>query len=95
MYEHTRAATLQHAWPSPHVHLGMALARTGQFDWAIRAFEVAVELAPNFLFAHRSLMHLYRRVKGNEEKAREHFERVQELRRQRLAVQSAAAPETH
>ena len=71
----------------------MALARTGQFDWAIRAFEVAVELAPNHVFAHRCLMHLYRRVKGNQEKAREHFERAQGLRRTRqTAAPLAVSP---
>ena len=82
VYEHMRSAALQHARPNTHVHLGMALARTGQFDWAIRAFEVAVELAPGYAFAHRSLVHLYRRVKGDKTKAREHFDRVVELRRQ-------------
>ncbi len=87
VYEHMRSAALQHNRPGTHVHLGMALARTGQFDWAIRAFEVAVELAPNFVFPHRCLMHLYRRAKGNDAKAKEHFEKATELRRK---TQSAA-----
>ena len=86
VYEHMRAAALQHNRPATHVHLGIALARTGQFDWAIRAFEVAVELAPNHLFAHRCLMHLYRRAKGDEAKAREHFDRVAALRREKQAT---------
>ena len=92
VYEHMRSAALLHARPGTHIHLGMALARTGQYDWAIRAFEVAVELAPDHVFAHRSLMHLYRRVKGDDAKAREHFNRAVELRR-RSQVAPAAAGE--
>ncbi len=82
VHEHMRSVALQHARPSAHAHLGIALARTGQFDWAIRAFEVAVELAPRYAFAHRCLTHLYRRVKGDDAKAREHFKRATELRRE-------------
>ena len=83
VYEHMRSAALQHARPVTHAHLGMALARTGQFDWAIRAFEVAAELAPSYAFAHRCLVRLYRRVKNDPVKARQHFERVVALRRKR------------
>ena len=89
VYEHMRSAALLHDRPGTHIHLGMALARTGQFDWAIRAFEVAVGLAPDHVFAHRSLMHLYRRVKGDDARARQHFERVQELRHRRTAAVAA------
>ena len=90
VYEHMRSVALQHARPSAHAHLGIALAHTGQFDWAIRAFEVAVELAPDFMFAHRCLMHLYRRVKGDDGKARKHFDRVLVLRRQRSPATAKA-----
>jgi tetratricopeptide (TPR) repeat protein len=83
--EHMRAAALQHARPMTHVHLGMALARTGQIEWAIRAFEVAVELAPGLAVAHRFLMHLHRRVKKDDVKARHHFNRVVQIRRQARA----------
>lgn len=86
VFHHMRSAALQHARPAAHVNLGIALARTGQFDWAIRAFEVAVELAPNHAFAHRCLTHLYRRFKGDDAKAREHFTRATELRRARQAA---------
>ena len=91
VYEHMRSAALQHDRPGTHIHLGMALARTGQFDWAIRAFEVAVELAPDHLFARRSLMHLYRRVKGDDAKAREHFHHVMEFRRRAQDANTPAA----
>ena len=86
VYHHMRSVALQHARPTAHAHLGMALARTGQFDWAIRAFEVAVELAPRYAFAHRCLTHLYRKVKGDHAKAREHFNRATELRRAGAAL---------
>jgi predicted AlkP superfamily phosphohydrolase/phosphomutase/tetratricopeptide (TPR) repeat protein len=89
VYEHMRSAALQHARPLTHVHLGMALARTGQFDWAIRAFEVAVELAPHYVFAHRCLMHLYRRVKGDDAKARTHYQRARDLR---VAARRGSSP---
>jgi predicted AlkP superfamily phosphohydrolase/phosphomutase/tetratricopeptide (TPR) repeat protein len=79
--EHMRSAALQHARPITHVHLGMALARVGELDWSIRAFEVALELAPGLIFPHRVLTHLYRRVKRDDVKARHHFDRVVELRR--------------
>ncbi len=93
VHEHMRSVALQHARPNAHANLGIALARTGQFDWAIRAFELAVELAPNYLFAHRSLMHLYRRVKGDDAKARLHFERAAALRRQQAEATRSAAPD--
>ena len=32
---------------APHINLGIALARTGQVDWAIRAFEQATQIAPD------------------------------------------------
>jgi tetratricopeptide (TPR) repeat protein len=84
--EHMRSAALEHARPNTHIHLGMALARTSQFDWAIRAFEVALELEPGLIFPNRCLMHLYRRIKRDEVKARQHFARAVELRQQARAA---------
>jgi tetratricopeptide (TPR) repeat protein len=78
--EHMRSAALEHAQPFTHIHLAMALVRTGQLDWAIRAFEVALELEPKLIFPNRCLAHLYRRVKNDAVKARQHFARVVELR---------------
>ena len=43
VYEHTRAATLHHHRPQTHFNLGIALAMSQQFDWAISAFSVAAE----------------------------------------------------
>ena len=90
VYHHMRSAALHHVRPATHVNLGVALARTQQFDWSIRAFEVAVELAPNHLFAHRCLMQLYRNVKGDEGKAREHSDRAVAIRKARMEARDAA-----
>ena len=72
VYEHTRAATLFHDRPQTHMNLGIALAMSQQFDWAISAFSVAAELAPENPLPHRWLTKLYRRVKHDDDKAREH-----------------------
>jgi Flp pilus assembly protein TadD len=83
VYEHTRAATLFHDRAQTHINLGIALAMSQQFDWAIRAFLVAAELAPENPLPHRWLTKLYRRVKQDDDKAREHA-RVWALLRKRF-----------
>jgi tetratricopeptide (TPR) repeat protein len=90
VHEHMRSAALQHARPMTHVHLAMALARIGQFDWSIRAFEVALELAPKLAFAHRCLVQLYRRVKKDDVKVRYHLAQLVELQRHAQAARAAA-----
>jgi Flp pilus assembly protein TadD len=82
IYEHTRAATLNHDRAQTHVNLGISLAMSQQFDWAIRAFSVAAELAPHSPLPHRWLTKLYRRVKNDDEKAREHARIWAQLRKQ-------------
>jgi len=81
VYEHTRSATLFHDRPQTHMHLGVALAMSQQFDWAIHAFSVAAELAPDNPMPHRWLTKLYRRVKQDDEKAREHARVWAQLRK--------------
>jgi tetratricopeptide (TPR) repeat protein len=81
VYEHTRSATLFHNRPQTHMHLGVALAMSQQFDWAIQAFSVAAELAPENPMPHRWLTKLYRRVKQDDEKAREHARIWADLRK--------------
>ena len=81
VYEHTRAATLFHDRPRTHMNLGIALAMSEQFDWAIRAFSVAAELAPENPLPHRWLTKLYRRVKKDDDKAREHARVWAQLRK--------------
>ena len=82
VYEHTRAATLFHDRPQTHMNLGIALAMSQQFDWAIRAFSVAAELAPENPLPHRWLTKLYRRGKKDDDKAREHARVWAQLRKQ-------------
>jgi predicted AlkP superfamily phosphohydrolase/phosphomutase/tetratricopeptide (TPR) repeat protein len=82
VYEHTRAATLFHDRAQTHVNLGIALAMSQQFDWAIRAFGVAAELAPHSPLPHRWLTRVYRRVMNDDEKAREHARIWAQLRKQ-------------
>lgn len=93
IYEHTRAAALLHHRPQTHVNLGLALIAGKQFEWAIRAFEVASELAPKNPYPHRCLSRLYRFVKNDEERARQHMAVALELRRNlrhRVTVGSGA-----
>ena len=74
------SSSLLHDRPQTHVNLGLALALSKQFDWAIQAFTIAAEMAPNQPFPHRCLSQIYRRAKKDREKAREHTLRAWELR---------------
>jgi predicted AlkP superfamily phosphohydrolase/phosphomutase/tetratricopeptide (TPR) repeat protein len=85
VYEHTRAAALDHHRPQTHLNLGIALSMSQQFDWAIRAFSVAAELGPENPLPHRWLTKLYRRIKQDNEKAREHAHIWMQLRKQLFA----------
>lgn len=86
IYEHMTAATLQHERAQTHVNLGISLAMHRKFDWAIRAFEVAAELAPAEPFPHRCLARLHFSVKKDREKARFHGA---EMLRRRAALREA------
>ena len=81
VYEHMTAASLQHDRAQTHMNLGLSLLRTRQVNWAIRAFGVAAELAPNEPYPHRCLARVYRRVFPDREKRRYHLLRARELRR--------------
>ncbi len=90
VHEHMQSIALLHYRPQTHVNLGLALAETGQFDWAIRAFEVALEQMPQNPFPHRCLAHIYRRAKNDPQKAGEHLARARELiAARRRAITSA------
>jgi len=80
VYEHMLSVSLLHYRPQTHIHLGLALAETGQIDWAIRAFSVALEQNPNNPFPHRCLAQLYERAKKDLAKAAEHSAKADELR---------------
>jgi Flp pilus assembly protein TadD len=74
-----QSIALLHYLPQTHANLGLALAETGQFDWAIRAFEVALEQNPHNPFPHRCLARIYREIKNDPQKADEHLNRAREL----------------
>ena len=80
VHEHMQSIGLLHHRPQTHIHLGLALAETNQIDWAIRAFNVAIEMNPNNPFPHRCLAQLYERAKKDPDKAKEHRERAGILR---------------
>ena len=72
VHEHMQSIGLLHHRPQTHIHLGLALAETGRIDWAIRAFNVALEQNPDNPFPHRCLAQLYERAKRNPTKAANH-----------------------
>src|SRR5262249_23084175 len=80
VHEHMQSIAVLHFRPQTHVHLGLALAESGQIDWAIRAFNVALEQNPSSAFAHHCLAQLYERAKQDSANALIHSERAKELR---------------
>ena len=95
IYEHMRAAALQHHRAQTHINLGIALAQGGQVDWAIRAFEQGAQLAPEQPFPHRCLARLYFSKKKDRARARFHAEEMLRRRhalRERRETVAAAAP---
>ncbi|UCE62184.1 MAG: alkaline phosphatase family protein [Phycisphaerales bacterium] len=72
VYEHMQSIALLHHRPQTHIHLGLALADVGRIDWAIRAFNVALEQNPANPFPHRCLAQLYERAKKDPVKAERH-----------------------
>ncbi len=78
--EHMRSVALQHHRPQTHIHLGLALAEVGEIDWAIRAFNVAIEQNPRNPLPHRCLAQLYSHAQWDAEKAEAHRVKAEELR---------------
>jgi Flp pilus assembly protein TadD len=71
------------------MNLGIALAMSQQFDWAIRAFSVAAELSPKNPLPHRWMAKLYNRVKNDQTSAREHMRIWAQLRKELAARKTA------
>jgi predicted AlkP superfamily phosphohydrolase/phosphomutase/tetratricopeptide (TPR) repeat protein len=67
-----RAVGLLHRLPLAHFNLGVAMARSGENERAILAFETALRFQPNMINAHRYLAMLYHQQGGDLEKARHH-----------------------
>ncbi len=72
VHEHMQSVGLLHHRPQTHIHLGLALAEVGHVDWAIRAFNVALEQNPNNPFPHRCLAQLHERAKQDPATAERH-----------------------
>ena len=81
IYEHMQSISLRHDRAQTHVNLGISLGIHRQYDWAIRAFTVATELAPDEPFPHRCLARLYFSAKKDRAQASWHAEKMLELRR--------------
>ena len=67
-----RAVSLLHRLPIAHFNLGVAMARGGQPERAILAFETALRFRPKMRNAHRYLATLHRMNGGDPEKAAFH-----------------------
>ena len=87
VHEHMQSIALLHYRPQTHIHLGLALAESSQIDWAIRAFNVAIEQNPNNPFPHRCLAQLHERAKHDPAEAEKHRKQADELRRAARAPQ--------
>lgn len=86
VHEHMQSIALLHYRPQTHINLGLALAETGQLDWAIRAFEVALEQNPHNPFPHHCLARLYAEAKQDPQKAAAHREQARRLAAARRAA---------
>jgi len=78
-----RAVGLLHRLPLAHFNLGVAMARSGENERAILAFETALRFQPKMINAHRYLAMLYRQEGGDSEKARYHQSEAATLARSR------------
>lgn len=91
VHEHMQSVGLLHHRPQTHIHLGLALAEVGRIDWAVRAFNVALEQDPNNPFPHRCLAELFERVKKDPQQAKDHREAADRLLARRMTDRSNEA----
>ncbi len=83
IYEHMQSIGLLHHRPQTHIHLALALAEVGKIDWAIRAFNVALEQNPKNPLPHRCLAQLYERAKKDPAKAAHHRQAARRIAKER------------
>jgi predicted AlkP superfamily phosphohydrolase/phosphomutase/tetratricopeptide (TPR) repeat protein len=76
------AVGLQHFSPLGHFNLGISLARLGQRERAILAFETSLTIMPGLAAAHRWLGMLYAQPGGDAVKSARHKYLFEQLRRQ-------------
>ena len=80
-----QAVGLLHRLPLAHFNLGVALARAGENERAILAFETTLRFNPKFTNAHRYLAILYR-ANNNAERAEHHRQELVRQSRQRAPL---------
>jgi predicted AlkP superfamily phosphohydrolase/phosphomutase/tetratricopeptide (TPR) repeat protein len=85
-----RAVSLLYRLPVAHFNLGVGLARAGEPERAILAFETALRFRPKLVHAHRYLFSLYR-SNGNQEKAAFHREEIEKIVRTRPEIRTREA----
>ena len=84
-----RAVSLLHRLPLAHFNLGVAMARSGESERAILAFETALRFQPNMVNAHRYLATLHRNNGGDPEKATLHRQEAEKITRSRPHAKKA------
>ena len=82
-----RAVSLLHRLPMAHFNIGVAMARSGEPERAILAFETALRFQPKMVNAHRYLATLHR-SNGSPEKAAFHQQEVAKIVRSRPEVKT-------
>ncbi len=85
-----RAVSLLHRLPIAHFNLGVALARSGESERAIVAFETALRFQPKMVNAHRYLAMLRRNNAGEVKKAAFHRQEAGKIIRNRPRAKQAA-----
>ena len=77
-----------------HFNIGVAMARSGESDRAILAFETALRFHSNMVNAHRYLATLHRDNGGDSEKAAFHQQEAAKIIRSRPRARIAKADRT-
>jgi predicted AlkP superfamily phosphohydrolase/phosphomutase/tetratricopeptide (TPR) repeat protein len=84
-----RAVSLLHRLPMAHFNIGVAMARSGEKERAIVAFETALRFVPNMVNAHRYLATLHRDNGGDGERAAFHQQEAAKIIRNWPRARSA------
>lgn len=85
-----RAVSLLHRLPIAHFNLGVAMARSGETERAIVAFETALRFQPKMVNAHRYLTMLHRNNGGDPKKAAFHRQEADKIIRSRPRAKTGA-----
>lgn len=88
------AVGLVHRLPHAHLQLGIGLAKTGDPERAVVAFQTALQFSPGFLPAHRWLAVVYRNSLGKPDLAQKHLESAREYSRTQDHNATGADPQT-